>query len=309
LGPIGTARAARAGRPRRILSGAALAALALTTATGCAVDYEGAGRWSNGGLPEGVTDQSERITTLWVGSWIVALAVGVLVWGLIIFAAIFHRRRRSDTGLPPQVRYNMPIEVLYTAIPIIMVAVYFFFTARDQTAIAATDREGADHRIEVVGKRWSWDFNYLDENVYETGTPGVPPTLVMPRGEKVYFELVSRDVIHSFWVVPFLYKQDVFPGRVNTFEVTAERNGVYAGKCAEFCGQDHSRMLFTVEVVDPEVYDERIAALRERGQVGRLGAGNGPTEVPPRSAETDPQEGSPESETGPGSAEDTGSES
>lgn len=223
-------------------------------------------------MPErDVTDQAPRILSLWQGSWIAALAVGALTWGLILWPAIAYRRKRSDTHLPPQTRYNLPIEVLYTVVPFIMIAVFFYFTARDEDIIMRTS-SNPDHKITVTGIQWSWQFTYAsDGGAQTTGTPGKPPTLVLPEGESVQFRLLSDDVIHSFWVPAFLYKLDVFPGQENVFQVVPTREGVYAGKCAEFCGEFHAGMLFNVAVVSREEYDAHIAELREAGQTGRLG--------------------------------------
>ena len=93
------------------------------------------------------------------------------------------------------------------------------------------------------------------KNVFEFGTGSYIPTLVLPVDESVRFELRSPDVIHSFWITGFLYKEDVIPGRVNEFVVTPNKVGTYQGKCAELCGSYHSRMLFNVEVVTREEYD------------------------------------------------------
>ena len=82
------------------------------------------------------TNQTGRIISLWNGSWIAAWLVGFLVWGLIIWCVVAYRRRRTETGLPAQVRYNLPLEIMYTVIPLMMIAVLFFFTARDEAAIA-----------------------------------------------------------------------------------------------------------------------------------------------------------------------------
>ncbi|MDQ1640916.1 MAG: cytochrome c oxidase subunit [Actinomycetota bacterium] len=212
----------------------------------------------------GVTDQAPRILSLWQGAWIAALAVGAITWTLILWPTIFHRRRRGDTGLPPQTRYNVPIEVLYTIIPIVMVCVFFFFTARDEDRILQTSAT-PDHQITVTGEQWSWQFTYASDGgdaATVTGTPAKPPTLMLPQGESVKFTLVSDDVIHSFWVPAFLFKLDVIPGQHNTFQVTPKKLGTYAGKCAELCGQDHSRMLFNVKVVSPDQYSSYIASLK-----------------------------------------------
>jgi cytochrome c oxidase subunit 2 len=136
--------------------------------------------------------------------------------------------------------------------------------------------------INVVGRQWSWTFNYnydaatgkpTGDMVYEAGTPGVPPTLYLPLNEKVKFTLTSPDVIHSFWIPAFLFKLDVVPGRVNQFELTPSREGTYIGECAELCGVDHSRMLFTVKVVSPQEYQQQLTQLAAEGKTGGLTVG------------------------------------
>lgn len=240
-----------------------------------------------GGLPEPASDQALIVESLWQGAWVAALLTGAVMWALILGAVVVYRRRASDTGLPPQVRYNLPVEVLYTTLPIVMVGVYFFYTARDQEALAEVKGD-AEHHITVVGKRWSWDFNYFTDPtspetaVYETGTDENRPVLVLPLGEKVEFTVLTRDVIHSFWVTPFLFKRDVIPGITNRFELTPTRLGTFPGKCAELCGTYHARMLFDVKVVSPEDYEAELERLRARGQVGYQSDTNGPERTGPQ---------------------------
>ncbi|GGU53799.1 putative cytochrome c oxidase subunit 2 [Streptomyces albospinus] len=305
MSPNGSDRSSR--RPmRRKLPQVLAAGLVLATATGCT--YKDFPRL---GMPTPVTDEAPRILSLWQGSWAAALATGVLVWGLIIWSVIFHRRSRTKVEVPAQTRYNMPIEALYTIVPFIIIAVLFYFTARDESALLKTSKK-PDHVVNVVGFQWSWAFNYLEnvdgnkattninspelaaipdkwkksapegaEGVYDTGTPatrnpqtGNPgPTLWLPKGESVQFILTSRDVIHDFWVVPFLMKMDVVPGHTNVFEVTPNKEGTFKGKCAELCGVDHSRMLFNVKVVSPAQYRQHLKDLAAKGQTGYLPAG------------------------------------
>lgn len=258
---------------------AILGAVVVLALTGCSTEQAARG-WMPGYSDGQVTNMTERITNLWVGSWAAALAVGVLVWGLIIWAVVVYRKRRDDDVLPVQLRYHVPLEVMYTVVPILMIAVLFIYTARDISAIEDTSAE-PDVIVEVYGKQWSWDFNYIDDEVWDSsihvddiGAPGNPdelPTLYLPVDERVEFHLRSRDVIHSFWVPAFLYKKDMVPGQLNTFQVVPTRIGVYAGKCAEFCGEHHSGMLFNVAVVSRADYDAHIAELRAAGQTGRLG--------------------------------------
>lgn len=264
---------------RRWRGRSAVVASSVLALTGCSTASRD--NWERFGLPEGVTVEAGIVQNLWSGSWIAALAVGVAVWALIMWSAAAFRRRRGEAGLPPQVRYNIPIEVLYTVLPFIIIAVLFFFTARDESRILARSAE-VENEINIVGKQWSWDFNYTKSNgrtdapVYEVGTPGSPPTLVLPRGERVRFLLTSRDVIHSFWVPAFLFKMDVIPGRDNEFEVVPQKAGYYVGKCAEFCGLDHARMLFNTRVVEPAEYDAYLRSLAAAGKTGSLPATLGP---------------------------------
>jgi cytochrome c oxidase subunit 2 len=226
-------------------------------------------------MPEPATDRAPLIDELWRWSWLAAMLVGVLVWGLILFA-VFKYRRRSDDEVPVQTRYNLPIEILYTIAPVVMVLVFFYFTVQTQNDVLAEASETgeSDHTIKVVGQKWSWSFNYMEEdavdgeNVYTAGTPAEIPTLVLPVDESVTVELSSPDVIHSFWVPAFLMKMDVVPGRDNSFSFTPTREGDYDGKCAELCGSYHSRMLFNVDVVSRDQYDEHLRGLEEQGNVG-----------------------------------------
>lgn len=214
------------------------------------------------GMPEPITEQAKRVLSLWQGSWIAAFGVGLLVWGLIIWAIIFHRKKSNE--LPPQVRYNMPIEALYTVVPFIIVAVLFYFTARDETYLDETSGK-PDVTVNVTAFQWSWKFDYPQSGVSVVGRPGQDPTLVIPEGKKILFNLNSTDVIHSFWVPAFLFKRDVVPGHPNHFEVTTTKTGTYAGRCAELCGVDHSRMLFNVHVVSPSEYQNFIAKNKPAG--------------------------------------------
>jgi cytochrome c oxidase subunit 2 len=231
-------------------------------------------------MPKPITDRGPFTYDLWHGAWLAAILVGILVWGLIIYAA-FKFRRRSEDEIPVQTRYNLPIEILYTIVPVIMVVVFFFYTVQTQDKVLAQPAGGeAQHQIGVLGQKWSWSFNYLGEdavngkNVYTAGTPAEMPTLVLPVDESVTVHLESPDVIHSFWVPAFLMKMDVIPGRHNSFSFTPTEEGTYAGKCAELCGTYHSRMLFNLRVVNRTQYDAYLRGLESQGNVGILKGAN-----------------------------------
>ena len=278
--------------------GLTLTGLAVT----CAVALSGCGEsLSRGLLPHGVTDQTGRITNLWNGSWLAALGVGVLVWGLIFWCVVAYRAKKDEVGLPEQLRYNVPIEILYTVVPLFMIAVLFFYTARDEAALLDTSQK-PDVTINVVGKQWSWDFNYVDAGTFESGTqaeltgkPGVAatlPTLYLPVNKRVEFVLTARDVIHSFWVPQFLMKMDMLPGKVNKFQVKPTEIGVFQGKCAELCGAYHSQMLFQVQVVSQADYEKHMAELLARGNVGMLDNSLSREKIEPGDQQYLPKEGS-----------------
>jgi cytochrome c oxidase subunit II len=229
------------------------------------------------------TNHTSTIIGLWTTSWIVLLAVGVVTWGLVIWAAVVYRRRKGQTGLPVQLRYNLPVEIFYTIVPFILVLGFFAFTARDQAAIEA-DPGDPDVQIQVYGKRWGWDFNYLSSDVYYQGIQAQVlegeggaidesqlPVLYLPVDQKVEIDIDSRDVIHSFWIIDFLYKKDMIPGKTNHMYFTPTKVGEYQGKCAELCGEYHSLMLFKVKVVSQEDYDAYIQSLVDAGKTGAIG--------------------------------------
>ena len=247
------------------LAGLGLVGVALVTLlAGCDVgDTFGHFGWPG----EGITPEAHRMYDLWIGSVVAALAVGVFVWGLIFWCVVAYRKRGDR--LPPQTRYNMPLEVLYTATPVLVVAVLFYYTAIVQTDVTRVSNN-PDVVVEVNAFKWNWQFNYRDEpgadaeTIASTvGASDYIPVLVVPTGKKIRVEQTSRDVIHSFWVPELLYKLDVFPGNVrNTFEITIDlgAEGAYVGRCAELCGTYHSMMNFELRAVTWEKYQQFLAA-------------------------------------------------
>jgi cytochrome c oxidase subunit 2 len=231
---------------------------------GCSVDGVGKAFGHFGWPGKGITLQAHKMYDLWIASTIAALVVGVFVWGLIFWCIIRYRKRGDE--LPVQTRFNMPMEVLYTVAPVLIVAVLFYYTAIVQTDVDKLSRN-PDVTVEVVAFKWNWQFNYRDgvgeeaETVASTvGSTDVIPLLVLPTGQKIRFEEVSRDVIHSFWVPEMLFKRDVLPGFRNKFEVTLDKEGRYVGRCAELCGTYHAFMQFELVVVSPQQYQTFLQA-------------------------------------------------
>ena len=214
------------------------------------------------GWPSPVTEQGKTAYELWLGAMAGAVGVGAAVLGLIFWAVV--RYRKSGEELPRQVRYNLPIEVLYTVVPFVIIAVLFFYTAVGENKINKLTKN-PDVTIGVVGFQWNWQFNYQNEKVQVTGNPaaGQKAQLVLPAHQKIRFIETSPDVIHSFYVPKFLFKRDVVPGRLNQFEITVNTEGTYVGRCAELCGEKHDRMNFTVKVVSEQAYQDYIAQLKK----------------------------------------------
>jgi cytochrome c oxidase subunit II len=255
---------------KRTVVRAAVLVAGVISLTGCTNDT-----FTRFGFPNPVTEQGKTVVTLWQGSWIAGLLVGAVIWGLILWAVVFHRKRGDK--LPPQVRYNMPIEIMYTAVPFVLIAVFFYFTAKDENYIDALPAH-PQVVVNVTGFQWSWEFNYPQyNNVQSVGSMWVPdepisqqdpginkgglPVLVIPEGETVQFNLASVDVVHAFWVPEFLFKRDVIPDHPNHFSITATQTGTFLGHCSELCGVYHSRMLFWLQIVTPQQFHQDMSQL------------------------------------------------
>ena len=168
-------RGARARLVRRWVPRAALFFVLATMTAGC-----NSATVENLGLRNPLTTQAKLVVHLWQGSWIAAICVGVVVWGGILWAVIFHRKRGDK--LPEQVRYNLPIEIMYTVIPFIMVGVLFYFTARDENRIDDLSAH-PDVVVDVTGFQWSWEFQYPQYAVKNSAN-GVTEVGEMWNGEQ-----------------------------------------------------------------------------------------------------------------------------
>lgn len=252
-------------RGSRLARLAALGLLGVVTLTGCEMPNNEFWRF---GWPEGITEQAQDMRELWTGSVIAALIVGVLVWGLILYSVVAHRKRSDE--LPKQTAYNLPLEIVYTILPFLIIAGLFFFTVVVQNRVQERSAD-PDETIAVNAFKWNWQFVYPEttdestgEPVNTVGTSTEIPILVLPTDRTIRFEVASADVIHSFWVPEFLFKLDVIPGnengRDNVFEVTVREEGAYVGRCAELCGTYHAYMNFEVRAVSGDQYDAYLEA-------------------------------------------------
>lgn len=189
-----------------------------------------------------------------------AMLVAVVVYGLIFYSIIRWRKRRTDDdSLPPQFHTNAPIEITGVVIPLIMVIGLFYITYVREGVVDFL-KPSPYAVVDVTGYRWSWQFRYPGHNIVLNGAPDTPPILLLPLGKMTQINLYSLDVVHAFWVPAFLFKRDATPGYVMHFDVTPTRQGVFNGKCAEFCGLDHALMTFQVRVVPAAVYARWLAS-------------------------------------------------
>ncbi len=206
---------------------------------------------------------------LWIGAVIASLAVGVIVWGLTFWCCVAYKKKSDD--IPPQTKYNMPSEILFTGLPVVIIAVLFYFTAVIQTDVTEVS-EDPEYVVEVTALKWNWQFSYQDDNGEPvTGPDGQPyvekgdsdyiPILVVPKSEKVQFQSHSEDVIHSFWVPDTLFKRDVIPGEDSAWEYDFKSTGSFVGRCAELCGAYHAFMNFEMRVVEEDDYATFISAI------------------------------------------------
>jgi len=247
-------------RTKRTLRAVALVLPALLLLSGCSFKSQDI---SGMGFPKGVSSVNDISLSLWQGAWIAAGVVGVFTFILIIWPAIFHRAKASKGEFPKQTQYNIPVEILYTVIPFVIVAVLFFFTVVKENKIV-DKTSPVQHEISVEGIQWSWQFGYPEagEKAVVTGTPAQPPTLYMPLGEKVRFTLTANDVVHGFWIPAFMIQMQNLPGETNHLQFTANKLGEFPGRCNILCGRNHSQMIFKVKVVTPEQYQKYLDSLK-----------------------------------------------
>ena len=280
-------------RRSKVARVAALGLLGALTLSGCGAQEQGVQELFAIGWPQGITDQAQTMRDLWIGSTIAAMVVGVVVWALIAWAAIRYRKRGDE--LPRQTAYNLPLEIVYTIIPFIIIAVLFFYTVTVQNRVMERS-EDPDVTIAVNAFKWNWQFVYPEttdanggEPVSTVGDSTEIPILVVPVDQTIRFELASADVIHAFWVPEFLFKLDVIPGhengRDNVFEVTVREEGSYVGRCAELCGTYHAFMNFelrSVPAADYEAYlDARISGLSTYDALESIGQEGAATTTQP----------------------------
>ena len=228
------------------------------------------------GSYQGVTEQSREVYHLYNILFVVAAVIFVLVEGAILWAAL--RYRRTDDQLPPQFHGNNLLEVAWTVIPLLIVATLFWLSWQ---ALSKVDAQAGnpDVTVNVTGFQWQWQFTFEGEKVrVEEGQPPQdltlkgtiprPPTIYLPVGKTIHFNLQAKEVIHAFYIPEFLFKRDAIPGWTNSFEVTIEKAGSYHGQCAQFCGLSHNDMHFTIKAVSLPEYRAWVERSKKQAESG-----------------------------------------
>ncbi len=245
-------------------------------------------------MPRGITELSAETFELHMMIFWWCVAIGVIVFGVMIFSLFKHRKSAGAT--PATFSHSTTAEVIWTAIPCVILLLMAVPTA--ETMIRLEDSREADVSIVVTGYQWKWHYKYQDEGVEFYSSLALPSVqarfkasgidpfsvenyllevdrpLVVPKGKKVRLLLTSNDVIHSWWVPEIAIKRDAIPGIINEAWFRATETGTFRGQCAELCGKDHGYMPIVVKVVEADAYQAWIETRHDAGaQIAQLETG------------------------------------
>ena len=238
---------------RRKLLPASLSLLAL------AFVLTGSAMAGNGGIaPPAETPQAERIRDLyWIVFGITAVIFVLVEGALILFIVRYRNRGRPRTDEGPQIRGHTRLELIWTAIPVVILVVIMslvFYKLPGIKDIPEATAAGEKLTVNVEGRQFYWRY------VYPNGAVSVNE-LRLPAGRPVDLVITApaNDVIHSWWVPAVAGKMDAIPGKVNHLRFVAPEPGTYEGQCAEFCGVQHALMLARVRAVPPTEFDSWVS--------------------------------------------------
>ncbi len=222
-------------------------------------------------MTKGVSPVSSNIHQLHMTILWVCVAIGVLVYGLMIYAIIRHRKAAGHQAAA--FHESTTVEIIWTIIPFIILIV--MAVPATKTLIEMSDTRDAEVTIKITGHRWFWEYDYVEENINflsNISTPEdeisnkapkgehylleVDKPLVVPVGKKIRFLVTAKDVIHAWWVPALGVKKDAIPGFINEVWtlIDIDKPGVYRGQCAELCGVKHGYMPIVVEAKSEEEY-------------------------------------------------------
>lgn len=241
-------------------------------------------------MPPGVTHVSREIFSLHMTIFWICVAIAVVVFGVMFWSLFAYRKSRG--ARPAHFHENTAVEVIWTAIPlVILIAMAIPATA---TLKRIYDTGDSDIDILVTGYQWRWHYQYLDQDISYFSNLGTPRSqilgeedkgdfyllevdnpLVLPVGKKVRFLFTSNDVIHAWWVPDLAIKKDTIPGFINESWTLIEEPGVFRGQCAELCGRDHAFMPIEVRAVSEDTW---LAWLDEQREQAAADAASGERE-------------------------------
>lgn len=229
-------------------------------------------------MRQGVTDVSNEVYQLHMTIFLICCVIGAIVFSVMFWALIHHRK--SKGAEPAQFHESTKVEIVWTAIPFLILVVMAIPATK--TLIAMEDTSKSDLTIKVTGSQWKWHYEYMGHDVdffSVLSTPKdqidnlqakdehylleVDKPLVIPTDRKVRFLLTSDDVIHSWWVPDFAVKKDANPGFINEAWTRVNEQGIYRGQCAELCGKDHGFMPVVVDARSPEDFDIWLAEAKQ----------------------------------------------
>ena len=237
-------------------------------------------------MPKGITDMSHETWRLHMQVFWWCVAIGIVVFGTMGYTIFKHRKSRGHEAA--QFSHNGKLEVVWTAIPVIILLIMAVPAA--ETLVKLEYSQDPDLTVVVTGYQWRWHYEYpnheveffssiaAESNVARRVDSGIDPAtvenyllevdrpLVVPVGAKVRVLLTSKDVIHAWWVPALAIKKDAIPGFMNEMWFEAEETGTYRGQCAELCGVDHAYMPVVVEVVEPAQFEAWLAREQEAAQ-------------------------------------------
>jgi cytochrome c oxidase subunit 2 len=201
------------------------------------------------------------------GHLFLVLGVAAVIFGLVggslaVFVLRFRERAGDADVEPPQIYGSRPIEIAWTLAPFLTVFVLALVVIRSVVEIRSAPPSPDRVRVRVVGHQWWWEFEYPDHG-FTTANELVIPASDADAARPIELQLESADVIHSFWVPRLAGKTDLIPGRTNWMWIQADHEGTYFGRCAEYCGTQHARMLIRVDAVSPEQFSQWVAAQQQ----------------------------------------------
>jgi cytochrome c oxidase subunit II len=288
---------ARLGTRPRIWPGLAALLAGTGMASAAAAATAPVSGWGLLNLPRGVTSISKDIYSIHMMAFWVCVAIGVLVFGVMLWSIVFHRKDRGAVADVTMV-HNTKVEIIWTTIPVLILVGMAIPAAHGLVLINDDSHSQLD--IKVTGFQWGWQYTYpgkgvsfiskldvaslaaseLDSGISPYSVPhylrNVDHPLVVPVGTKIRLLITAVDVIHSWWVPDFGIKKDAIPGYINTswFEVDADKPGVYRGQCAELCGRGHGYMPIVVDAVSKADFE---AWLKRESAAEKAAAASAPT--------------------------------